>query len=263
MLSAALLLLMAAPRPAVKPEPRSAIPAAPLTIARNLLSPSPTARAAGARQLGLPDPIAPVRDLRLFFVNLDEDEELEAILQVAFGGSWDALILVLDQAGGRWFRVGEFTNPSPHGSPEIELKEVVQHGALDILLRLHPSGTDIAVWTELSIYRMLRGRLYRVFGVTEETEARAMGPATAGPWINTRETVYYPEREEGQPVRIVVHRTEAVLGDDIPLTGGGVAARSKPAGCAVWRWDQATFRFVRDQAAAARYCDSRTRRPRD
>lgn len=257
------------PKPAVRPEPRRSVSADPMTIARNLLSRSPQSRAEGFRQLAdSPNDREPeIEDLRLLFLNLDSDSELESILMYTLETMREARVLVLDKSGNRWFCVGDFRNWHLLDSQEVErmlqLKDVVQSGANDVLIRLAPSGTDIAIWMELQIYRMRSGRLYRVFETTEEMEGRTAGPGKGGPWMNERRTVYFPEQSYNAARYIVVHHTKVILGDQELLTRANITMDSRSLGCVAYRWDAHTFRFVPDKAATPHCCDPITRRPRN
>ena len=161
--------------PVSKPEARHRVLASPATIFNNLLNPS--TRRLAYQQLGANpndfDPSEHVDDVRLLMVNLDDDEELEAILIYTIRMHVTRAI-VLDKGSDGWWQIGEF-DAWWHWTPKyaeqlISLEEIVWPGRKDIVVRVTSGGTDV-VRTDLSVYRVYRGKLYRVFTVAEALEA--------------------------------------------------------------------------------------------
>ncbi len=175
-------------------------------------------------------------------VNLDADPEPESILVTSDGRASNAY--VFDRQPGAWWIVGEF-GYSWHWSEEqaerfIALQPLVSDG-MDILIRDEAGGTNVRE-TDLSIYRLLHGRLYRTF---QATEAHSHDTFDTNIYVDERAEIEV-EHEQGSPVLIVRRRT-----DTTPKNPPDAKATTKRT-CAVWRWNPAQYRFVTDTSASAR-----------
>lgn len=189
-------------------------------------------------------------EVRLFAVNLDEDDALERVL--VSKRDPDEHASVYDFDGKSWWQVGEFF--SGGGSDLVELKGATNWSRTDLVVRVYGHGSGFFS-TELSIYKMLGTRLYRVFRTTEADNYDTSGPGKAGEWHVERRNVIFPVRDEARGSVLIVHRTDAVDPDlDAPC-------RPRSVACSVYRWDRDEFRFLRDLEADARHCDKKTRQP--
>lgn len=236
------------------PEPRRQILAPPATILSNLLSVSRETRRLAYQQLGLPpgdfDVSEPLDDARLLMVNLDEDDELEAILIYTVSRKLsDAVVLDKDNDG--WWVVGGFFYwwhwTADKAERLIELREIVWPGHKDIVVRTGSGGTGV-VRTDLSVYRLHRRQLYRVFGIAEETEYAAVGEPGVDAYSDRNEVRFY-EGDAAGPPAIVVRRTKTAF-----PSKSSVAASVKTLGCTAYAWDAAGFVFSPDGAVATRLC---------
>lgn len=253
--------------PVAKPESRRKIFAEPTAILQKILSTSEERRRLGFRQLGI-DPeklrsrTAEVDDARLLAVNLDSDQDLEAILIYTIEP--DTTGAVLDKASDGWWEVGRFSNWW-HGSSLwadrlIELREIVSYGGRDIVVRTRNGGTGGAE-TDLAIYRLRAGRLYRTFHTTEQSEYDTSGPGVSGDWYVERHELLYPEPDSAGNRFLVVFHTRATLAPGPPSESRAPCA-PKALACTVYRWHAEKFTFLRDEPSDSSYCDRRTKRPR-
>ncbi|MEP7363781.1 MAG: hypothetical protein ABI972_11035 [Acidobacteriota bacterium] len=216
--------------PAVRPEPRKRIAADPERILQTFLKNSD--------------------EVRLIAANLDDDPELErVIVQKDHSGE---RAMVFDFDGKSWWQVGEFSNLD--GNDPIELKGATSSSPNDLFVRVYGHGSGFYS-TELSIYKMLAGRLYRVFRTMEANNFDTAGPGTKGEWHVERRNVIAPVKDETRGSVLIVHRTDAIDPDnDAPC-------RPRSVACSVYRWDREEFRFLRDLEADAAHCDVKTRQP--
>lgn len=224
------IAVCAAQSPAAKPEARARISGDPERIYQAALK--------GAEEV------------RLLAVNLDADEALERVL--VRKRDPDEHAAVYDFDGKTWWRVGEFS--SRDGTDLVELKGSTLSSRNDLVVRVYGHGSGFYS-TEISIYKMLGGRLYRVFRTIEENNYDTSGPGTKGEWHVERRNLIFPVRNEARGSMLIVHRTEAVDPDlDAPC-------RPRSVACSVYRWDYQEFRFLRDPEADAAHCDRKTRQP--
>jgi hypothetical protein len=222
-----------AAKPSTKPEPRKRVSYDPRRIFQRIVDGS---------EPGFTKPF----DARLLLVNLDSDEDQEVIF-VLTGSPASTIALIFDKQKEGWWQIGHFTYSwhwdANQAEKLIELREIVGYGRKDIIVRERAGGTGVAT-TELSIYRLLDGRLYRVFN-TEEDNLYAV----YGTDVVVRETrrVEFPESR-----LIVVHLSTTTTPDN-PTKANPV--RTETA-CAAYRWHQGRFTFIRDAAAAKQFCNA-------
>jgi hypothetical protein len=213
-------------RAAAKPEPRQRIFAEPSAIVQKLLSPSEETRRIGFRQLGIPPEslrsrTAQVDDVRLFATNLDSDDDLERVL--VFTINPDTTALVFDRSGDGWWQVGAFSCWYC-GDRLVEVQPSVAYTHNDLIVRVRGTGTGI-VRTELTIYRLAAGRLYRVFRTIEEEDYDTSGPGTAGAWYFERRKLIFPASDNAGRRFLIVHHTKAT---DQPTTAPDRAPPCRP-----------------------------------
>jgi hypothetical protein len=165
-------------------------------------------------------------DVRLFAVNLDADRDLERVLMFRSGGL-DGAAVIAKQEDGVWWELGSFRCCGPGGSPRvepfIELRETVWYGTKDIVVHLGgPQGTGVGE-RDVSIYRVLRGRLYKVLQIVEWTYNLA-GEETS--------RIDYPDVGSSVgPSVIAVKKTKQV-------------GSRRTVQCTPYQWDRARFAFV-------------------
>jgi hypothetical protein len=258
-------LPLALAQPAVvpaKPEPRMRIFAEPATIVQKLLSASEETRRIGFRQLGVrfesfSSRTPEVGEVRLFATNLDSDEHLERVLVYRIDP--ETIAMVFDWYDNAWWQVGTFSSRNSV-KPLIELKPAVRSADNDVIVRVRGTGTGFTQ-TDLAIYRLAAGRLYRVFATVEEADYDTSGPSKAGAWYFERRKLTFPVSNDTGQHFLIVHHTKA--SDEIPNPPDGAPpCRPKSISCSVYRWNSNTFSFVRDQAAYSTYCHSSSREPR-
>jgi hypothetical protein len=227
--------------PASRPEARHRVPVPPLTILGNLSSADEAARRMAYQQLGK-NSGDPVDSARLLMVNLDDDDDLEAVLLYTTARKVTAAA-IFDKGPDGWWEIGEFQSTSrwDAGDAErlIELQEIVWPGRKDIVVHLHSATTGDPVG--LAVYRVYKGQLYRVFKSNEDPEAAGIARSLV--------TLYAPGAD-GRSA-IVVRGTRTVL----------PASSSTRPGCVAYGWDAATFSFLPDHALTTGLCDGGTERP--
>lgn len=223
----------------------------PATIVPKVLSKNEETRRVGFRQLGirfdLPSGGTPeVDDVRLFAANLDSDDELERVLVYRIG--LDRVALIFDHDGNTWWRVGEFSDWKLEDHRLVEVRPAVgMHD--DVIVRQRSTGSGFSQ-IDLTIYRLLQGRLYAVFRTTEEEDYDTSGPGKAGNWYLERRNLEFPVEDDDRQRFLIVHHTKA--------KDGGTARSLR---CSVFRWDVSAYSFVLDPAAASTYCDQVKKRP--
>lgn len=257
--------------PVGKPEPARRIAVDPASAFNDLFSPSLETRQRAFHQLGITsrdhttEP-SELDDGRMYRVNIDDDKDLEVVLLLDLGFSEGTRVLVFDRSQSQWRCIGEFTEwymwDSGKAEAMLSLREIVDYGTKDLLIRTSGGGTDIAIARDLDIYRMFNGRLYKVFSCNEEFEHRIIGGPGSGSFVNERHTLHFAEKTESGGIYIVDEQTRTRLPDAPLLTRARIAATAHAVGCSAYRWDAVKFMFVVDQSAYATYCDPVTRRPR-
>lgn len=111
---------------------------------------------------------------------------------------------------------------------------------MDILIRDETGGTNVQE-TDLSIYHLLNGRLYRTFQITE---ANSYDTFDTNVYVDERAEIEV-EREQRHTVLIVRRRSETTPKvEPVKIT--------TKHSCAAWRWNPAQFRFVAEPAANSR-----------
>ena len=196
--------------PAVRTECRVKLNETPEALFAALTSPDEAAKKQAANVLGwewLADRI--YGGIALHAVNLDADPATERILTLENAAA------VLKQEGDSWWLVGSFSccGPSGHAAqPFAEWRELVWPGTKDLIVHTGGAyGTGVGQ-TNFQVYRLLRGHLYLVFEIDENT-------------YNWRETI-----------------DTKVL----PLSPGKLATlrtRGKATTCTNWNWNPSKFRF--------------------
>jgi hypothetical protein len=228
----------------------------PVTILEQLQSPIAAERKTGFGSLGFKatdDDVKFPPVARLLFENLDEDDDLEAVL--GFEQTGAAIVIVMDRAEGSWWKVGQFTNAwrsSGDLDETVQVRDVIENGRSEIMIRDSGGGTDIAE-THLSIYRLQSGRLHRVFRVSEESRYRVVGAQDPETATYERAWLSYPDREEAGAPMIVVDRTKTVIGPT-PELNPDRQLRVAPGVCEVYRWNGEQEGFVADSSAASTLC---------
>jgi hypothetical protein len=192
------------------------------------------------------------RDARIQLTNLDADEELEIIF-VLSGVPTTTVVAVFNRdQTGTWFQVGEFTYwwrwNSEAAERLLELRELVDSGTKDILIRIPNGGSD-GLMRELSIYRLRPdGQLRRVF---RSTELEIHGDSCCSGWTTeTRRQVLFPGRFEAGSARYLAVRQFSARYPQQQETN-----KWRSLGCYAYRWDANQFGFVLDRTpAATEYC---------
>jgi hypothetical protein len=237
-----------------KPGARRRITSDPLTIFRELLSPSEEERrrAYHAIRWDVDDETSPPVDARLYATNLDADPDLEYILIVR--GEFDqSAAYVFDRQQDGWWEVGQFSCWwhcfADQAERLIELREIVWYGRKDIIVREQGGGTGLTE-TTLSIYRLYEGRLYRVFQTTEDRDEGVIG----GGSITQHRRIEFPESDPNEPKFLVVHYDKETESD-----AGEGKKRAETHSCTTYRWDAVKFTFVADKAAVDKLCTPRER----
>jgi hypothetical protein len=244
--------------PSQEPEPSRRINGDPRDIFDKLTSTSELDRQVAARQLGwaTSTSIMP-SDARLFLVNLDSDEEAEVIIMVS-GTPASTAAVVFDHQKGGWIQVGEFHYwwhwNANQAEKFIELREIVLSGTKDVLVRTQNGGTGVSE-TELAIYRMRNGRLYRVFRIVEEGyHTVCCGTPDTGAAIEETREVSFRENQELGSYILVRHRRMK----QPPDSNSKLAkSQSRAVSCTAFKWVPGKFMFEADKAATSRNCGSK------
>lgn len=243
--------------PTARPESRMRVYADPAGIARNLLSPSEETRRLGFRQLGVtlnfPNNAVPnLVDVRLLATNLDDDQELERVLVYSFERRRLSAAHVFDFDGKSWWSVGEFDDVE--GSELIELKGATKAYYDDLVVRVNGHGTGF-MSTELTIYRLWQGRLYRIFRTMEREAYDTTDLHKSGEWRDDRRRLLFPLGDELGGSLLLAHHTRTTGFDPAALR------RTQSLGCAVYRWHGDALTFRPDEGIRAHWCDTATRQP--
>jgi hypothetical protein len=233
--------------PVSRPEQRRAVSKSPEVIFHELLNASPTAKAIALRELGIRvgdfGADSRIDDIRLARINLDDDEDREAVLTFTSGGKVTTAV-VFDRSVGRWWQVGEFDYSWHWNSDDaerlIEFREIVWPGRKDLVVRTATGGTGVAS-TELAIYRLYRRLLYRVFQTTE-TAYDLTG--------EERRRISYEDLQGGRPIIVVKGITTTSQADNASSGSG----KRKLASCNAYVWDPHNFTFQMSTTATARFC---------
>ena len=245
-----------AENPSQKPEPRRRVGDDPRRIFLKLTSKSEAERRTAAQQLNWPksEPAPAPFDARLLLVNLDMDEEQEAIF-VFTGTPLATVALVFDRQEDVWWQVGNFFYgwhwDANQAEALIELREIVEAGRKDIIVREPNGGTGFAR-TQVSIFRLHNSRLYRVFSAAEHelyANKENTGEATESRRIEF-------ETDPGLRAFLVVHHRK-ITKPDTPTKRNPVMEKSD---CSAYRWEADRFTFVLDRPAAIRLCQASTDR---
>jgi hypothetical protein len=240
--------------PASKPEPRKRIADDPRRIFQRLISKTAADRQSAAKQLGWDSAeFSQPDDARLFLTNLDSDEEQEVIIVYSFSGSPPGTVaLVFDRQKDGWMQVGSFGYwwhwDSNQAEKLIELREIVSYRRKDILVRTRNGGTGVAE-TELAIFRMHDGKLYRVFRAVEDSYNTFSGSI-----VEDERAITYPGEYSSDSYIVVRHtRTKRPLEEDSKRS-----VRPRPrVSCTAFRWTPQRFTFLADKDASARFCADR------
>jgi hypothetical protein len=222
--------------PTVAAEPHNRSIADPNTIFHNLLSPSEHGRQLALQQLSVGatefEGHAPeVTDARLIWTNLDKNHELEAV--VMYTDSRRAThAFVFAKQQNEWWQIGNF-HYRWHWNSEsaehfVEFREIVWPGRKDLIVREASGGTDV-VQTELRIYRMYGGLLYRVFTILEEKDVNA--------YLESNRLSYY-DSDAAEPPSIVVRHVKIAHHADDAEGPADVAT------CSGYAWDAGKFAFL-------------------
>lgn len=249
------------PSPVIAPEPRARVPVNPSTIFQNLISESSANRRLGLSQLGWKDGEQYADDptfignARFDRVNLDDDQEMEAILMVDLGLGRQTDVLIFKKTAGAWWRVGIFSLDYmwSHNDAEhmLELLNIVDFDHIDIVVRVTGGGSDIQKAIDLSIYRLYAGRLYRTFNTRQEFALRKFLSPDKTVIEDECNRVFYPEIPTGEPAYIVVHHTKQTVPDQ---EWGVIERTPKLLDCTPHRWNAVKYQFVADPSAARKFC---------
>ena len=222
-----------------------------MTLYRGLLSSLPKERTQVFQQLGHEVTDASLPDgARLYALNLDSDDDLEYVLIVTVSPA-ATIAFVFDKSAQDWWLVGEFSYGWHWDANEaerlIEFREIVWPGRKEIIVRERQGGTGVAE-TELSIYRMHNGFLYRVFHTTEDAYHYIFG---AGRTEDEHRTIEYRQANADGHAFLVVHYEKRIEPDQ----------HSRPIreirSCSAFRWNAVSFVFVEDKTAATKLCSDR------
>jgi len=238
---------------------RALVEESPAKIAALIASPNPRQCRMGLASLGLHipeyDPCF-VSHAQLFLQNLDEDDELEAVLRIR-QGEMEAVI-VLDIQDGSWWRIGHFIRVfrfDTDADMTLELKSIISDRCYDLLIRDSGGGTDISE-THLSMYRLRQGRLQRVFRISESARYRVVGGSSRVNVILERAWLTYPSREISGIPLIVADRTRVPIGRTTEFNPER-ELRFATSECTVYRWDEQGQVFTPDSGEFRRYCPKR------
>ena len=110
-------------------------------------------------------------EVRAIAVNMDDDNaQLERVLIV--NNRQNTAVIVFARKNGAWWSVASGLCGAPVGncpSPFVELKQTVWYGTYDLVVHTDGKmGLGVSE-SHLQIYRMFRGRFYRVFDFVENS----------------------------------------------------------------------------------------------
>jgi hypothetical protein len=246
--------------PARRPEPRVRVMEDPMVLFQNLIGSSSANRRRALLDLGwkeeakfAEDPNV-IGDARFYRVHLDDDPEMEAVLKLQVGRDGTRL-LIFKRSEGQWWRIGDFLLwymwTANDADRMLELRNIVDFDHQDIIIRLTAGGSDIQKETELNMYRLYKGRLYRTFETTEEFALRRFSEPGAEMIEDERNDIYYPEPEQGKDAYFVVRRSKQTM----PSSEWGILERPrKIVDCVPYRWDPIKYLFVADRSASSNFC---------
>jgi hypothetical protein len=191
--------------PVSKPEPRHRAATSPLTIFTNLVSKTTETQRFALRQLGVRSGLdsLSVDDVRLELSNLDTDNDFEAILIYTIGRRLTSAA-VFDKFRDAWWQVGAF-DYSWHWNSEtaerlIGLREIVWPRRKDLVVRQESGGTGV-VRTDLAVYRMYNGVLFRVFNINEGWHYAAVGQQDISAYSEKHDVTFGIRRQHTRPIR--------------------------------------------------------------
>ncbi len=151
--------------------------------------------------------------------------------------------------GGRWVSsVVVCRGQRKSAETLIALKATVHYGRNDLLIRSHSGGGGGLSETEVTLYRLYKGRLYWVFRTLEESWSLARVERT---------TVIFPEEYTGGKKYLAVAKSRWMCSNP----DKAATCRTRALSCTVHRWDPKHFTFVVDSTEQDRFCNSRTRMP--
>jgi len=128
---------------------------------------------------------------------------MEAILEIGIALPPQTQVMIFKKSDNKWWRVGTFSLwymwEEDKAEHMLELRNIIDLDHKDVIIRLTAGGTDIQKETELSIYRLYKGRLYRTFETTEEFALRRFPSPGLMMIEDVRSQISYPEvdRREG------------------------------------------------------------------
>jgi hypothetical protein len=170
--------------------------------------------------------------IRLQRIQLDSDEQLEAVVQYELADS-GVHAIVLDSRGSEWREVGKFNSwwnfTKPDAERFLEFRETVQKGVQDILVRTRTGGTEESR-TALELHRLKEGVLVNVLTVTESSTAMEHPSGDVFTTITTLS--YAPGRITAKSIRNPGNRQT----------------------CVTYLWSASLFRFEADASAAGASC---------
>ena len=162
---------------------------------------------------------------RLYIQNMDADEDLEYLLLLA-DLSYQVAI-VMKQIDGKWWNLASLLGRN-RGELDafVSLKPLVWPGTYDVILRAGGSqGTGVGATTQ-SVYRILRGNMYKVFEVVDGSYN----------WTSTESAnVTYPGPDDD--VKTIVARR---------IRNSANGGR-KVTSCEAFRWNPKEFVFLSTQ----------------
>src|SRR5207244_1152175 len=116
--------------------------------------------------------------------------------------------LVFDKSKDGWWQVGAFDYSWHWNSHTAErligLREFVSSRRKDLVVRQESGGTGV-VRTDLAVYRMHNGALYRVFNINESWEYDAIGQPGVSVYLEKHGVSFYDEDTAGRPSIMVRH----------------------------------------------------------
>lgn len=241
--------------PVSKPEPQKRIADDPRRIFQRIISRSAADRQAAAKQLAWDSAeFVELDDARLLLTNLDSDEDQEIIF-ILSGSPVGTVALVLDQQKDGWKQVGKFDYSwhwdSNQAEKLIELREIVRSGQKDIIVRTRSGGTGVDE-TELTIFRMHEGKLYRIFRTLENAEYTiCCGIPDSGSFVEEARAITFPRESVNEPYIVVRHTRTKHPPEN--TSKQPVRPRSRVS-CTVFKWTPQPFVFLEDKTAAPELC---------
>lgn len=238
--------------PRSEPERRHRVPESPMTIFTNLSSKATERRRLAYRQLGIDSSLESldVDDVRLEMVNLDADDDAEAILIYTIGRRLTSAV-VFDRSKDGWWQVGAFDYSWAWNSDSAErligLKEIVWPRRKDLVVQQQSGGTGV-MRTDVAVYRMYNGALYRVFNTTESWEYDAVGQPRISAYLEKRDVTFYDEDTAGRPSIRVQYTKTAYPAE------ASAKPKTEALSCAGYAWDAVRFEFLPEPAITRKLC---------